>query len=137
MVDVTFEGCIYEGGFQGMAAHDKAKLTLTDTEFALKRPRAFQRTLLKVWARWTAVKQFEVESSEAGGVVVTITTGKIGPGTIRVPAVTPMDIWSKMSTVEVFRPHIPADVCVELGLEPSPTPAGTAADSEDSESSSD
>lgn len=115
-----------------MAAHDKAKLTLTDTEFSLKRPRAFQRSLLRVWARWTAVKQFEVESSETGGVVVTITTGKIGPGTIRVPGVTPMDIWSKMSTVEAFRPHIPADVCAELGVEPSLPPASTAADPDDS-----
>ncbi len=115
MSDVVFEKVDYKGGFEGMVATDKATLTLSEDRFTLRRPRRFGRTLLKVWARWTAVKEFNVSDAD-DGTKIEITTGKLGPAVVVIHGAEPIDVYRQISTIAGCHAHIPSEIRSELGL---------------------
>lgn len=116
MNPVTYERCIYEGGFEGMSPSPKAKFILAEELVTVQRPRAFGRTILKVWAKWSAVKELSVQDSDQG-VRIEVTTQKLGPGTIVIPGVESIDIYEQFAQLKGARRFVPPTVCEQLGIE--------------------
>ena len=103
MAGATYDGCTYEGGFQGMKPSGEARLTVTGDQFVLRRPRVFfSRSLYKLWAKWTAVTELEVEAADAGSRLQ-LTTKARGSGTIVVPDVTPDELWGVLDELADLR----------------------------------
>jgi hypothetical protein len=73
----------YLGGFKGMRPHPEATLTVEEERFTLERPKKFvsMRTLVKVWAKWSAVTALDVEPSGDGSVLL-LTTKARGTGRV-------------------------------------------------------
>ena len=103
MTGATYNGCSYEGGFQGMKPSGEATLILSAEQFVLRRPRVFfSRSLYKLWAKWTAVTGLEVEPADTGSRL-TLTTKARGTGTIVVPDVPPDEFWAVLDELADLR----------------------------------
>lgn len=103
MAGATYNGCTYEGGFQGMKPSGEARLIVTGDQFVLRRPRVFfSRSLYKLWAKWTAVTEVQVTAAD-GGSKLKLTTKARGTGTIVVPDVTPDELWGVLDGLADLR----------------------------------
>lgn len=114
-----FEKVDYKGGFEGMVPTPKATLVLSDDRFTLKRGRRFGTTLLKVWARWTAVKGFAITAADSG-TQIEITTGKLGPAIVVIEDMEPIELCRQIAGIKGCAPYIPAEIRSELGLAGEP-----------------
>jgi hypothetical protein len=94
MGTTTYEQCRYVGGFKGMRASTKATFELSDTQFSLRRPRVyFARSLLRLWANWTAVTDLSVTDTDDGARVELATKAR-GMGAIVLPGEDAEAVWA-------------------------------------------
>jgi hypothetical protein len=94
MGTTRYEQCRYRGGFKGMRASNKATLELSDDQFSLRRPRVyFTRSLLRIWANWTAVTDLSVTDTD-GGARVELATKARGMGEIVIPGEDAEAVWA-------------------------------------------
>ncbi len=109
MAGATYNACSYEGGFEGMKPSGEATLIVAADQFVLRRPRVFfSRSLYKLWAKWTAVTELEVEPADSGSRL-RLTTKARGTGTVVLPDTSPDDLWAVLDGIadlgERFHPH--------------------------------
>ncbi len=115
MAGATYNGCTYEGGFQGMKPSGEARLIVTGDQFVLRRPRVFfSRSLYKLWAKWTAVTEVEVTAVD-GGSQLKLTTKARGTGTIVIPEVTPDELWGVLDDLADLRERFHQDALAGAG----------------------
>jgi hypothetical protein len=82
-----------------MKPSGEATLTVTADQFVLRRPRVFfSRSLYKLWAKWTAVTELEVEPADAG-TRLRMTTKARGTGVVVLPDTAPDDLWGVLDGI--------------------------------------
>jgi len=109
MAGATYNGCSYEGGFEGMKPSGEATLIVAADQFVLRRPRVFfSRSLYKLWAKWTAVTELDVEPADSGSRL-RLTTKARGTGTVVLPDTSPDELWAVLDGIadleERFHSH--------------------------------